>query len=209
MTIDPPATLGVILAGGLARRMGGGDKSMRLIGGRTLLESVIARLAPQCDALVLNANGNAARFDAFDLPVIADTVQGFAGPLAGILAGLDWAAANKPDAEWIVSAAADTPFLPRDLVVRLHEAQRERNAPIAVAASSNQPHHVIALWSIRLRDDIHRALTQDDVRGVGRFMARYAPAMASWPSETFDPFFNVNTIEDLAEAERIAALDGG
>jgi len=115
-----PATPGVLLAGGLARRMGGGDKPMRTIAGRTILERVIARLALQCDGLVLNANGESARFAPFGLPVIADSVADFPGPLAGILAGLDWAAAYRPDAAWVLSVAADCPFLPRDLVARLH-----------------------------------------------------------------------------------------
>ena len=121
-----PATPGVIRPGGLARRMGGGDKPMRTIRGRTILARVIARLAPQCDGLILNANGDPARFAAFGLPVIADTVENFPGPLAGILAALDWAAANRPDVSWILSAAADCPFLPRDLVARLHRARAEQ-----------------------------------------------------------------------------------
>src|SRR6266446_7123066 len=125
---DAPATPGVLLAGGLARRMGGGDKPMRWIGGRTILERVIARLKPQCDGLILNANGDPARFATFGLPVIPDGVAGFPGPLAGILAGLDWVAANRPEVNWMLSAAADCPFLPRDLVFRLHQARAEQNA---------------------------------------------------------------------------------
>src|SRR5580692_1399242 len=126
---------GIVLAGGLARRMGGGDKPMRAIAGRSILERVIARLSPQCDGLILNANGDPARFSAFGLPVISDNVADFPGPLAGILAALDWAAANRPNVEWIVSAAADCPFLPRDLVARLYQALLEQDAQLAVAAS--------------------------------------------------------------------------
>ncbi len=125
MTTDATRTVGVLLAGGLARRMGGGDKPLRTIGGRTILEHVIARLTPQCDELILNANGDPARFAAFGLPVIADTVEGFAGPLAGILAALDWTAANRPGVEWVLSAATDCPFLPRDLVARLQQARQD------------------------------------------------------------------------------------
>src|SRR3984957_4260376 len=135
VTNEIPAIPGVLLAGGLARRMGGGDKPMRQIGGRTLLERGIARLKPQCNGLVLNANGDPARFAGFMLPVISDGVAGFPGPLAGVLAGLDWAAANRPDVAWGLSAAADCPFLPRDLVARLHRARAEQNAQLAVAAS--------------------------------------------------------------------------
>src|SRR6266851_2243663 len=125
---------GLLLAGGLARRMGGGDKPMRQIGGRTILERVIARLKPQCDGLILNANGDPARFAAFGLPVIPDGVADFPGPLAGILAALDWAAANRPKVSLVLSAAADCPFLPRDLVSRLHQALSDESAQLAVAA---------------------------------------------------------------------------
>ena len=123
---------------------------MRQIGGRTILERVIARLKPQCDGLILNANGDPARFAGFGLPVIPDTVENFPGPLAGILAGLDWAAANRPEVAWVLSAAADCPFLPRDLVARLHRARAEQNAQLAVAASDGQSHPVIGLWSVAL-----------------------------------------------------------
>src|SRR5689334_3739044 len=142
---------GVLLAGGLARRMGGGDKPMRQIAGRTILDRVIARLAPQCDGLILNANGDPARFAGFGLPVIADGVADFPGPLAGILAALDWAAANRPEVSLVLSAAADCPFLPRDLVVRLHQALVSESAQLAVAASDGQSHPVIGLWSVALR----------------------------------------------------------
>jgi molybdopterin-guanine dinucleotide biosynthesis protein A len=200
---------GVLLAGGLARRMGGGDKPMRQIGGRTILERVIARLKPQCDGLILNANGDPARFAAFDLPVIADGVADFPGPLAGILAALDWAAANRPDVKFILSAAADCPFLPRDLVTRLHGALRAQNAELAVAASDGQSHPVIGLWSVALREQLRHALVVEDIRKVDRWTARYRLATVTWPTTPLDPFFNANTIDDIAEADRLAALDGG
>jgi molybdopterin-guanine dinucleotide biosynthesis protein A len=200
---------GIVLAGGLARRMGGGDKPMRSIAGRTILERVIARLEPQCDRLVLNANGDPARFAAYGLPVIADSVTDFPGPLAGILAGLDWVAAHRPDVSWVLSAAADCPFLPRDLVARLHRARAEQNAQAAVAASGGQSHHVIGLWNVALREELRHALVVENVRKVERWAARFSPATVTWPTEPLDPFFNANTAEDLAEAERLAALDGG
>jgi molybdopterin-guanine dinucleotide biosynthesis protein A len=206
---DAPKTPGVLLAGGLARRMGGGDKPMRQIGGRTILERVIARLQPQCDGLVLNANGDPARFAAFGLPVLADTVENFPGPLAGILAALDWAAINRPDVSWILSAAADCPFLPRDLVARLHRARAAENAELAVAASDGQSHPVIGLWSVALREQLRHALVVEDVRGVGRWTERYRLATVEWPVETLDPFFNANTMDDIAVAEELAMLDGG
>ncbi|MDI4234527.1 molybdenum cofactor guanylyltransferase MobA [Bradyrhizobium sp. Arg237L] len=198
---------GVLLAGGLARRMGGGDKPMRTIGGLTILERVIARLAPQCDGLILNANGDPARFAAFGLPVIADGVADFPGPLAGILAALDWMAANRPDVSLVLSAAGDCPFLPRDLVARLHDALARQNAQLAVAASGDQSHPVIGLWSVSLRDELRHALVVEDVRKIDRWTARYRLATVTWPTEPLDPFFNANTVEDIAEAERLAALD--
>ena len=201
--------VGVLLAGGLARRMGGGDKPMRQIGGRTILERVITRLKPQCDELILNANGDPARFAGFGLPVIADSVENFPGPLAGILAALDWAAANRPGISLMFSAAADCPFLPRDLVARLTEALVNENAQLAVAASDGQSHPVIGLWSVALRDELRHALVQEDIRKIDRWTARYQLATVSWPTQPLDPFFNANTMDDIAEAERLAALDGG
>jgi molybdopterin-guanine dinucleotide biosynthesis protein A len=189
--------------------MGGGDKPMRQIAGRTILDRVIARLKPQCDELLLNANGDPARFARYGLPVIADTVENFPGPLAGILAGLDWVAANRPDVSWMLSAAADCPFLPRDLVARLHRMRVQQDAQLAVAASSGQSHPVIGLWNVGLREELRHALVVEDVRKIDRWTARYALATVSWPAEPLDPFFNANTLDDIAEAERLAALDGG
>jgi molybdopterin-guanine dinucleotide biosynthesis protein A len=209
VTISIAKIPGVLLAGGLARRMGGGDKPMRQILGRTILERVIARLAPQCDGLILNANGDPARFASFGLPVIPDSVADFPGPLAGILAGLDWAAKNRPEITHMLSAAADCPFLPRDLVARLGEALIKENAELAVAASDGQSHPVIGLWSVALRVELRHALVEEDVRKIDRWTARYRLATITWPVTPLDPFFNANTVEDIAEAERLAILDGG
>ncbi len=155
------ATLGLVLAGGLARRMGGGDKPLTKIGGQTILARVLERLAPQCTRLILNANGDPARFADTGLPVVADDVPDFAGPLAGVLAGLDWAAANVPDIAYVVSVPGDCPFLPRDLVARLHRALREAGKPLACARSGEWRHPVVGLWPVALRDDLRRALTQE------------------------------------------------
>jgi molybdenum cofactor guanylyltransferase len=208
VTSESPVTPGVLLAGGLARRMGGGDKPMRQIGGRTILARVIARLEPQCDGLILNANGDPARFASFGLPVISDTVENFPGPLAGILAALDWAAANRPGVSWVLSAAADCPFLPRDLVARLHRARAEQNAQLAVAASDGQSHPVIGLWNVALREELRHALVVEDVRKIDRWTARYRLATVTWAAEPLDPFFNANTVDDIVAAERLAELDG-
>lgn len=196
---------GVLLAGGLARRMGGGDKPLLELGGRPILAQAVERLRPQCAALVLNANGDPARFSAFGLPVVADSVAGFAGPLAGVLAGMDYAAAHWPDVTDILSAPADTPFLPSDLVARLHAAREAAGARIAVAASGGRVHHAVALWPMALRDALCRALVEEDVRKVSAFIERHANVSVDWPMEPYDPFFNVNRPEDVARAEEIIA----
>lgn len=198
MTTQAPNPACVILAGGLARRMGGGDKPLRPIGGRTILDHVVARIGPQCSKLALNANGDPARFAQWPLPVIADSVEGFVGPLAGVLAGMDWAASQG---EWLLSVAADCPFLPLDLVSRLAAAQLQHDADIVVASSGAQAHPVIALWRAALREDLRRALVEEQIRKIDRWTARYKVAHVEWPIEPIDPFFNANTPEDLAIAE--------
>jgi molybdenum cofactor guanylyltransferase len=199
-----PSTLGLVLAGGLARRMGGGDKARIRIGGATILERVLARLKPQCSRVILNANGDPARFADTGLAVVADNVPGFAGPLAGILAGLDWAAANASECEWIVSAPGDCPFLPRYLVARLHEARIAAKATLASARSGQQIHPVVGLWPVSLREDLRHALVDEDLRKIDLWTARYGVAIADWPDKPIDPFFNVNTPDDAARAEDIA-----
>jgi molybdenum cofactor guanylyltransferase len=208
VTTEPvtPPTLGLLLAGGLARRMGGGDKPLRLIAGRSILAHVVERLQPQCDGLLLNANGDPARFAEYGLPVVADSVPDFAGPLAGILAGLDWMAENRPDLAWMVSIAADTPFIPRDLVSRLHAGREAADVPLACAASGGWTHPVIGLWPVALREDLRRALTVEDERKIDRWTARHGVAQVEWPAEPVDPFFNANRPDDLTEAERLYGL---
>ncbi|WP_313901485.1 molybdenum cofactor guanylyltransferase MobA [Methylobacterium sp. J-070] len=192
--------LGLILAGGLGRRMGGVDKPLMRLGGRTLLDRVVARLAPQCDAgLVLSANGDPDRFAGFPGPVLPDTVPGLPGPLAGLLAGLDFAAARDPDVTHVLSVPGDAPFLPADLAVRLGAALAA--APIALAASGGRAHYTVALWPVGLRQDLRRALVERDERRVGAFIARHGAAVVEWPIPQADPFLNVNTPEDLAAAE--------
>lgn len=200
-------TIGVILAGGLARRMGGGDKAMRAIAGRTILQRVIDRIGPQCSGLILNANGDPARFADFGLSVVPDDVPDFAGPLAGILAALDWTAQHRPETQYVVSAAADCPFLPRDLVARFHALRREQEAKLCVARSDGQTHPVIGLWSVSLRHDLRKALVEEDCRKIDRWTARHALATVDWPTLPLDPFFNANTPHDLEDAEKLAKLD--
>jgi molybdopterin-guanine dinucleotide biosynthesis protein A len=204
--------LGVVLAGGLARRMGGGDKARLRIGGRTILERVLARLKPQCAALILNANGDPARFADTGLAVIPDSVPGFAGPLAGILAGLDWAAREAPDVADIVTVPGDCPFLPEDLVARLSAARSREAAPLACARSGEWRHPVVGLWPVVLHGDLRHALVAEGLRKIEAWTARHGVAVADWPAVPVDPFFNINTPDDAAEAERIAVQhcdDGG
>jgi molybdopterin-guanine dinucleotide biosynthesis protein A len=195
---------GILLAGGRASRMGGGDKALRRIGGATILARVIATMAQQCAGLVLNANGDPARFAAFQLPVVADDVPGFQGPLAGILAGLDWIASSRADIAFAVSAPTDTPFLPSDLVARLAAARLEAGADIACARSASGAHPVIALWPVAIRGELRHALVDEDLRKVGFFTQRYRLAYADWAAAPVDPFFNANEPADLAVAEAIA-----
>jgi molybdenum cofactor guanylyltransferase len=202
------AILGLLLAGGLARRMGGGDKPLLELAGQPILDHVIARLQPQCDGLILNANGDPARFARWGLEVVADDVPGFAGPLAGILAGLDWAATNRPDVAALVSVAADTPFVPHDLVARLQAAARDQGLPLACAASGGWTHPVVGLWPVSIRHDLRKALVDEGERKIDRFTGRHGCASTQWPTQPVDPFFNVNTPEELAEAQRLAQLAG-
>ena len=196
--------LGVILAGGQARRLGGGDKALTELAGTPLLAHAITRLAPQVSDIIINANGDPARFDSFRVPVVADTVEGFAGPLAGVLAGMDWATVNAPQYEWIVTCATDAPFFPEDLVVRLAAAVAD-GADMACAETNGRTHPVFGLWPVRLREDLRRALVAEDIRKVDRWTARYATSVVEFPVGVVDPFFNINRPDDLETAERIVA----
>lgn len=198
----------VLLAGGLSRRMGGQDKMLRDLGGKSILARVVARIKPQADRLLLNANGDAARFADFSLPVAADVIEGHAGPLAGVLTGMEWARANAPDCPWVVSAPTDAPFLPRDLVRRLMAAVEAEGADMACASSGGRHHPVCGLWPVRLAGELRRAMLEEDIRKVDIWTARYRLAVADWPTDPVDPFFNANRPEDLAEAERILGETG-
>ena len=200
---------GVLMAGGQSRRMGGGDKCLRSLAGRPILARIVERVRPQVSALVLNANGDPARFADFGLPVAADVVEGFAGPLAGVLTGLDWAARQAPDCRWVASFASDAPFLPRDLVARLMAAVEAEGADLACAASCGRAHPVFGLWPLRLKDELAHYLRREEGRKVDSWTGRYRLATVDFaPLETaagpLDPFFNANRPDDLVEAERFA-----
>ena len=197
--------VGILLAGGLARRMGGGDKVLQKAGGISLLAHVIAVLRPQCEGLVLSANGDPARFAGFALPIVADDLPGFKGPLVGILAGLDWIAARCPDVPLAISVPADTPFLPGDLAARLMDARAKENAVIACARSGGRTHWVVATWPVSIRNDLRHALVVEEMRKVEAFLQNYSRAIVEWPIEPYDPFFNANDSSDLTAAETILA----
>lgn len=204
------AIVGVVLAGGLSRRMGGGDKSLAALGRVTMLAHVLARLGPQVGALMINANGDPARFSAYGLPVVADTVQGFVGPLAGVLAGKRRAAQCVPGATHIATVSADAPFLPADLVQRLAAAIADRPGAIAMARSAGELHPVIGLWPVALADDLEAALG-DGVRKVLAWTDRHGTVAVDFPlidvaGAPVDPFFNANTPAELDEARRLLAL---
>ncbi len=199
---------GVLLAGGLARRMGGGDKCLRPIAGETLLARVIARVAPQVGPLILNANGDPARFASYGLPVVADVVEGYAGPLAGILTALDWAAENAPHHPLVASFATDAPFLPRDMVEVMVEARDLAGADLACAVSGGRTHPVFGLWPVELRADLRHALVEQGERKIDRWTASHRLVEVVFPCDPVDHFFNANRADDLAEAERLIAAHG-
>jgi molybdopterin-guanine dinucleotide biosynthesis protein A len=185
--------------------MGGGDKLRVKIGNKSILDWVLNCIRPQCTDVVINANGDSSRFADTHLPVIADSVPDFPGPLAGILAGLDWAAMHAPQCAYLLSVPGDCPFLPDDLLIRLHEARIAAGTPLACAKSGEWRHPVVGLWSVALREDLRHALVDEQLRKTQVWTARHGIAIADWPTEPIDPFFNVNTPEDAARAEAAAA----
>ncbi len=203
---------GVVIAGGRSTRMGFSEKALVDLAGRPMIEHVIDRMRPQVGRLVINANGEPARFAAFGLPVVADTLEGHAGPLAGLQAGLEWARRETPDARFVASAAADSPFLPSDLVARLHAAIEEAGASSAIAAAGGAWTPIAGVWSVALAEELNEALRQG-VRAVHRFAAAQGSAVVDFPlveigGESIDPFFNVNTPEDLDKARALLAAHG-
>jgi molybdopterin-guanine dinucleotide biosynthesis protein A len=200
---------GVLLAGGRSRRLGGGDKCLRSLGGRPIIAHVIERAQGQVADLILNANGDADRFARFPIAVVPDIIGDFAGPLAGVLTGLEWAREHAAGAEWVASFATDAPFLPRDLVARLFAAIGEDGAEIACATSAGRVHPVFAVWPVRLADALRSAIADEGLRKIDLWTARFRTARVEFATDPVDPFFNVNTPDDLAEAERLAdSVDG-
>ncbi|NMM45266.1 molybdenum cofactor guanylyltransferase MobA [Rhodospirillaceae bacterium KN72] len=195
------AIAGLVLAGGRSSRMGGGDKALLPLGGTPILTRIVGIVASQVSPLALNANGDPTRFAAVDLPVLADGIGGFEGPLAGILTGMDWAV--EQDCAYLATFPSDTPFLPTDLVQRLHAALTEAGADIAYARSGGRNHPVIGLWSATLADDLRHALIEEGIRKVGAWTARHRTVVVAFSTDPVDPFFNVNTPDNLTEAETL------
>jgi molybdopterin-guanine dinucleotide biosynthesis protein A len=202
-------TIGVVLAGGLARRMGGGDKCLIQLKGKPLLHWITARVAPQVTRLIVNANGNPARLRDFGLPVVADSVPGFAGPLAGVLAALDWAQEWAPGIEWVASFSGDAPFVPADIVARFHAAREEEGADLVVSSSGGRTNPACGLWKVALAEELRHALVVEDMHKIDAWTARYKLATVEFPTLPIDPFFNINRPEDLTEAEALAGIHIG
>ncbi len=198
------SVIGVILAGGLSRRMGGGDKGLRLLGGKSILQHVIERAAPQVGRAILNANGDPGRFADLGPPVVPDSLPDFPGPLAGVLAGMEWARANAPGASHVATFAGDSPFVPRDLVARM--AAELPKAELVSVRSAGQDYPIIGLWPVALAGELRKAMVEEAMRKVDRWTARYRLAVVEFAADPVDPFFNANAPEDLGEAERLLKL---
>ena len=194
--------VGVLLAGGLARRLGGGDKGLKTLAGKSILSIIIERVAPQVDQLILNANGDAGRFADYKLPVVADVIPDFAGPLAGVLTGLEWVRDNRPDVKWMVSLPTDAPFIPLALVERLTGAIKD-DVQMACAKSAGRTHPVVGIWPVSLIDDLKHAMVVENIRKVDQWTGRYKIVSVEFATDPIDPFFNANRIEDFDEAERL------
>jgi len=200
---DVKNVVGVLLAGGLARRMGGGDKCLETLGGKTLLSYAIDGATPQVSQLILNANGDSSRFVDFNLPVVPDVVDGALGPLAGVLTGMEWAAHNVTNCEWVVTFPTDAPFFPNDLVERMLDKVHIENADMACARSNERTHPVFALWPIKLASDLRRAMLEENLRKIDKWTAKYNAINVDWSIDLFDPFFNINCAEDLEQAKKL------
>ena len=201
MTASQPI-VGTLLAGGLSRRMGGGDKNLLQLFGKSILRHVVEKTEPQVDTLILNANGDANRFSEFGLPVVRDVIEGYAGPLAGILTGLHWASENVPTCQWVATFATDAPFVPKNLVAKLLQSIEVEGVDMACAISNDRTHPPFALWPVRLKDQLRAAMVDEEMRKIDLWTARYKIAHVPFLVDGIDPFFNINKPDHLEEAER-------
>ena len=194
--------VGILLAGGLSRRMGGGDKNLLKLLGKSILWHVVERTKPQVDTLILNANGDLNRFSEFGLPVVSDVIDGYAGPLAGILTGLEWACENMPTCQWVVTFATDAPFIPKNLVAKLLHSIEVEGVDMACAISNDRTHPPFALWPVGLKDQLRAAIVDEEMRKIDLWTARYKISHVPFLVDGIDPFFNINKPDNLEEAER-------
>ena len=202
--------VGVVLAGGLSRRMGGNDKSLMQLGGKPMIAYAVKRLTPQTGTVIINANRDSMAYADYSCTVVPDTIEGFAGPLAGVLAGMEWARMNAPNAKWVATAAADTPFFPTNLVASCVTEVGYKQDVIALAKSGDKLHPVFGLWPISLADDLREWLSDEANRKVLAWVDRHNMTAITFPefelaNEMIDPFFNVNNPEDLETAKIIHA----
>ncbi|PCJ58680.1 MAG: molybdenum cofactor guanylyltransferase MobA [Rhodospirillaceae bacterium] len=208
MTSNLPEIVGVLLAGGQARRMGGREKYLLPLQGRPLLAHVIERARSQVTSLLLNAAGDPDRLSGFGLPIACDVVEGHAGPLAGVLTGMEWALQNAPQCRWIATFATDTPFFPTDLVHHLWAAVEAEESDLARATSAGRPHPVFGLWPVALAPDLRHALTEEGASKIATWTARYRTVDVNFPTEPMDPFFNINQPQDLTRLEALLEKAG-
>jgi molybdopterin-guanine dinucleotide biosynthesis protein A len=204
--LNPPNVskiVGVILAGGQSRRFGGGDKFLKTLNGTPLIDHVVERVRSQTDGLIINSNSEAVLFESFDLPVVADTIQGYAGPLAGILTGMEWVKENAPAHEWMITFPSDGPFIPLDCAQKMLLCAESDKVEIVCAASGGRTHPVCALWHIDLAQDLRRAMQEEEMRKIDLWTARHKLSVLEFSDQPHDPFFNINRPEDLARAEQI------
>ncbi len=194
--------VGVILAGGQARRFGGGDKGQQMIGKQTILANIIAIFDKQLSNIAINANGDKNRFKQYNLPVFADTINGNQGPLAGILSGLEWVNKNHPNANYMITVPTDCPFIPFNLVEKLTDAVKS-GAKMACVKTNDRHHPVIAIWPISLCMELRHAIIENNIRKIDQWTAQYNIAHVGFPTDRFDPFFNINNADDLIKAKQI------
>jgi len=201
--LDRNEICGVILAGGQSRRMGGGDKCLAALAGKTLLRYSLDIVAPQVGPLLINSNSDPELFSEYDYPVVADVVAGFVGPLAGILTGMEWALEKAPECAWIASFASDAPFIPNDLVKRLILRVENDGADMACAYSGGRYHPVFAIWPVHLAGSLRAAIVESHIRKVDSWTALHNLGVVEYPVDRLDPFFNINLPEDLKKAEKL------
>ncbi|MCW9033578.1 MAG: molybdenum cofactor guanylyltransferase MobA [Alphaproteobacteria bacterium] len=198
--------IGLVLAGGLSRRMGGGDKSLNQLGGQSILSRIIDLAKPQVSELLLNANGDPDRFEEYGLPVVPDVIEGYAGPLAGVLTGLEWLSQNRPQCKWLATFPSDAPFMPTDLISRLWDAMDKEGAQLACAITNGRTHPVVGLWPVALKEELRKAMVEEEMRKIDLWTARYKLVEVDFSCDPVDPFFNANRPEDFGKAEELLAL---